>query len=64
MKVVKKCYTITIDVSNYLLFLSFDSKVIIERVSEITCVKKLARLKPNSTLSQYDQPFEGRVCYS
>jgi hypothetical protein len=40
MKVVKKCCTITVDISNYLLVLSFDSKVIIQRGSEIACVKK------------------------
>jgi hypothetical protein len=44
MKVVKKCCTITVDISNYLLVLSFDSKVIIQRSSEIVCVKKLACL--------------------
>jgi len=63
MKVVKKCCTITVDISNYLLVLSFDSKVIIQRGSEIACFKNLRVQQPKSALSQYDQPPKGKFVF-
>jgi len=63
MKVVKKCCTITVDISNYLLVLSFDSIEIIQRGSEIVCFKNLPVQQPKSTLSHYDQPPKGKVFY-
>jgi len=63
MKVVKKCCTITVDISNCLLVLSFDSKVIIQRGSEIACFKTCVYNDPNQHFHNMTNPLEEKFVF-